>query len=137
MVSFIFDAIRSKASFIDISTYVSFCLSSGFVKRSLPYIAITEWYPLTQQSPLFTDELGSPLTATAFPFSTPTKTPQPTPQNLQGAFFQSKSPPFGIPLSCSLAKSIPGNKVAAVVMAESIAIFFIKLRLFVVEVYIC
>ena len=67
------------------------------------------WYPLTQQSPLFTAELGSPLTASAVPFSTPINTPQPTPQNLHGAFFQVKLPFSSNPGSPSLANKIPGK----------------------------
>ena len=82
------------------------------------------WYPFTQHNPLFTEELGSPFTATALLFSMPINTPQPTPQNLHGALFHVRSPSDSALLICSSAKTIPGKNDAAAVMAEAAAIFF-------------
>ena len=84
----------------------------------------------TQQSPLFTDEFGSPFTATAFPFSVPTRIPQPTPQNRHGAFVHFKFPVLLMFRSCSSANSIPGNSVDAAAMADTAAILLRNFLLF-------
>src|SRR5687768_1261196 len=87
-----FSAITSKASSHDTpvnSPFLSYrpprLRSSGCVRRSWPYITLERKYPLTQLRPRLTSAFMSPWVATTRPALVATMTPQPVPQNRQGA----------------------------------------------------
>jgi hypothetical protein len=83
-----------------------------------------------QQSPLLTLQFGSPLTAIALSSATPMSTPQPVPQNRQGAFCHETSPELLLTF-CQSPKLIPGKSVPAVATALLAAAYFINLRLLI------
>src|SRR4029079_3340324 len=73
-------------------SYLPFFLRrSGCVRRSWPYMIFERKYPLTQLSPRLTSALVSPWVATTRPSLVATMTPQPVPQNRQGALFHFRS----------------------------------------------
>src|SRR5262249_5806533 len=87
-----FSAITSKASSHDTwvnspsLSYLPFFLrSSGWVRRSWPYITLERKYPLTQLRPRLTSALVSPWVATTRPSLVATTTAQPAPQTRPGA----------------------------------------------------
>ena len=91
-------AMTSKASSQDTwvnspsLSYLPFFLRrSGCVRRSSPYMTFERKYPLTQLRPRLTSALVSPWVATTRPSLVATMTPQPVPQNRQGALFHFSS----------------------------------------------
>ena len=119
--AFHFSAITSKALSQEIGvkspslSYLPFFMrSSGWVRRSSPYMIFDRKYPLMQFSPRFTSESGSPCVATTRPFCTPTSTAHPVPQKRQTPLSQRTAelvpPSFG---AATTGTDIPALAAAA------------------------
>src|SRR5262252_9204297 len=121
-----FSAITSKASSHDTrvnSPFLSYLpsrlRSSGWVRRSWPYITLDRKYPFTQLRPRLTSAFMSPCVATTRPSLVATMTPQPVPQNRQGALFHFSSvAPRSVTRFCA-ARGVGSPPAAAAMAAAS------------------
>src|SRR5215510_5246262 len=121
-----FSAITSKASSHDtlvnspsLSYLPPLLRSSGCVRRSWPYITLERKYPLTQLRPRLTSAFMSPWVATTRPSLVATITPQPVPQNRQGALFHLNSVKARSVMRFCAASGLGSPPAAAAIAAAS------------------